>query len=383
MRFSRLASLSAAAIVACAVSARAADDGPPVGYHPDMTSDEAGLWMQADQAEKNIKTSPLLVQDPALNAYIRGTVCKLSGPHCAGLRFYIVEIPQANAYAMPNGAVVVWTGMLLRMQNEAQLALVLGHEMTHYFQRHSLKKFESARDTLNSLAFVGLAGVFAIPVELAVGGALVSYTRDQEREADAGGFDLATAAGYDPEQATKIWQYMAAEDKADPDKPGGGIFGHDHPSSDERLATLSKRADELRATRTDWITSAEAYRVAIAPFRSKWLVDEMGRGNARESVVLLQHLIEADPKSGVLDYYLGEAYRKRDKDGDTALAATAYQNAVVQADAPAAAWRGLGLMAMKGGDKTGARDDFANYLSKSPDADDRAMIQFYVSQLGT
>ena len=176
---------------------------------------------------------------------------------------------------------------------------------------------------------------------------------------------------------------MAAEDKADPDKPGGGIFGHDHPSSDERLATLSKRADELRASRTDWTTNTDGYRAATASFRTTWLVDEMERGNARESVVLLEHLIEGDPNSGVLEYYLGESYRKRNKDGDVALAATAYRSAVSFPDAPAAAWRGLGLMAMKGGDKAGARDDFTNYLAKSPGADDRAMIQYYVSQLGT
>ena len=231
------------------------------------------------------------MRDPALNDYVRSIVCKLAGARCAALRFYVVEVPQANAYALPNGAVVVWTGLLLRMQNEAQLAMVLGHEMTHYFLRHSLKRFESARDTLNSLAFVRLAGIFALPVELAAGGALMSYTRDQERDADAGGFDLATSVGYDPQQAANVWQYMAAEDKADPDKPGGGIFGRDHPSSDERLATLSKRADEIRATRATWSTNDDAYRSAIAPFRSKWLVDEMGRGNARESVVLLEHLM--------------------------------------------------------------------------------------------
>jgi hypothetical protein len=373
------AALLSALLAASCATAAGSDEVAPSSLRPNASSTEAGLWMQADEVEKNIERSPLLVKDARLNAYVRGVVCKLAGARCASLRVYIVRVPYFNAYTMPNGAVVVWTGLLLRVENEAQLAMILGHEMTHYFNQHSLKNFESRRDTSNALAFLGPA---ALPVLLVANGVLVSYSRDQEREADEGGFDLATAAGYDPTEAAAIWRYTSLEDRADPNRPGDGIFGSDHPTDEERLTTMTKRGEELAVNRAQWTTGADAYRAATAPFRKDWLDDEMARGTGYESVALLERLSRAEPNSGLIDYYLGEAYRHRGLDGDTARAAGVYTRAIAAPAAPAAAWRDLGLLAMKSGDKAGARQDFTNYLAHAPDADDRAMVEFYISEIG-
>ena len=378
----RLASLLLAAllVVTGGVDAFAADD-QGVG-RPEAASTEGGLWMQADELETNVQRSPLLVRDPALNAYVDGVVCKVAGARCSDLRVYIVKIPYFNAYTLPNGAVVIWTGALLRIENEAQLAMILGHEFTHYFDRHSLKNYETTRDTRNVLAFLGMGGLYALPILLIAGSALVSYSRDQEREADAGGFDLATQAGYDPTQAGAIWNYMDAEEKADPHRPGSGLFGSDHPTSAERLDTMSKRGTEIAATRPLWTDGTEAYRAAVAPFRQEWLEDELARGNAYQSVAMLERLSAAEPNSGLLKYYLGEAYRRRNLDGDKALATATLTQAVACADVPPVAWRELGLIAMKAGDKDAAKHDFDTYVAHAPQADDRAMVQFYLAQLG-
>jgi predicted Zn-dependent protease len=344
--------------------------------------------MQSDQAEHGIATSPLLVRDPALNAYVRGVVCKLAPGRCEGLRIYIVEIPLANAYTMPNGAIVVWTGLLLRMQNEAQLAFILGHEMTHFFRRHTLERFESALDTSDALAFFAVAagpftlGLGGLAAALVAGGAFLSYTRDQEREADAGGFDLATAAGYDPAESANVWRQISAEDTADPNRDTPGIFERDHPSDKERLAAQAQRAADAEPTRKDWVANADAYRAAVTPFLPVWLKDEISRGNAYQSVAVFEQLHAAMPNSGEVGYFLGEAYRKRDQAGDAARALDAYRDSTQRPDGPPEAWRALGLVAMKSGDAAAARTDFADYLAHAPQADDRAMIQFYVTQLG-
>src|SRR3954462_14406203 len=87
---------------------------------PEADSDEAGLFMQVAKAEDNIRNSAALVRDPSLNAYVRGVLCRVTS--CEALRLYIVESPGLNVFALPNGALVVWTGALLRTQDEAQLA---------------------------------------------------------------------------------------------------------------------------------------------------------------------------------------------------------------------------------------------------------------------
>jgi predicted Zn-dependent protease len=66
------------------------------------------------------------VRDPALNAYVRSVLCKVTDDYCRDVRVYIVDVPYFNASMAPNGAMMVWTGTLLRVRNEAQLALVLG-----------------------------------------------------------------------------------------------------------------------------------------------------------------------------------------------------------------------------------------------------------------
>jgi len=78
---------------------------------------------------------------------------------------------------------------------------------------------------------------------------------------------------------------------------------------------------------------------------------------------------------------LGEAYRRRNQPNDVAAAAAAYRGALGCADAPAESWRGLGLLAMKGGDNAGAKESFTQYRAKAPDASDKAMIDFYLTQL--
>src|SRR5215831_9630937 len=126
------------ALVACATVSLQPGERPTPG------SDEAGLWMQMDRAELTLRTSANLVYDPALNEYVRQIVCRLAGPHCDGLRVYIVRNPEFNASMAPNGMMLVWTGLLLRMENEAQLAFILGHELGHYLRRHALQQFRDA-----------------------------------------------------------------------------------------------------------------------------------------------------------------------------------------------------------------------------------------------
>ena len=70
-------------------------------YRPANDSDEAGLWMMSEKAEENFKTSPLLVHDPALNAYVMKIVCKLAKDHCANVHLYILDLPYFNAAMSP------------------------------------------------------------------------------------------------------------------------------------------------------------------------------------------------------------------------------------------------------------------------------------------
>lgn len=353
-----------------------------------LDSDEAGLRIMFEKAEKDVQRSPLLIKDPALNAYVRGVVCKIAGPRCNELRIYILDIPMFNASMAPNGMMHVWSGLLLRVRSEAELAFVLGHEYRHYSAKHSLAQYQSVRDTANVLSFFGLiaagvgVGFVGSLAQLAALGALFSYGRDQEREADQGGLDALAANGYDPRAGGSIWAALQEEHVANPDRESRSLFSATHPKVEERVATLTEAAAKLIAAGTPvGVAGEDSLRLALRPHRSAWLDGELARGEYDESLVLINRLLTVEPSSGELLFFQGEAYRRRDKDGDLQAARDSYQHAIGQATPFAAAFRGLGLVAMKQGDKAAARQAFTQYLAKVPQADDRAMVDFYLKSL--
>jgi hypothetical protein len=199
----RAAWLLAACLAAPGWAAEPVDAALP-GQRPPPGSDEDELWYAMERAERELQQHPLLVRDPALNAYVRDVACRVAADHCPDLRIYIVQQPWFNATMAPNGMMVVWTGALLRFQDEAELALVLGHEFAHFRQRHSLQQWRNAKNTsavvgsISLLAFGGGAGAAGYLANFLGLAGLSQFSRDAERESDRLGFAAATGQGYDP-----------------------------------------------------------------------------------------------------------------------------------------------------------------------------------------
>ena len=132
------------------LSIAAAEPAPIVdaGYKP-QNQDERGLWLQMEEEERTLKKSNFIIRDAALNAYVRDVFCRTVGnDRCGDVRIYIMRTPYFNASMAPNGMMQVWSGLMLRTQNEAQLAAILGHEYAHYQKRHSLQLFQDAANRL-------------------------------------------------------------------------------------------------------------------------------------------------------------------------------------------------------------------------------------------
>ena len=97
------------------------------GFRP-TDEDEKGIWQLMDRAEEEIAGSNLLVKDPELTSYLQGIIGSVGGPAAKDMRIYLARIPEFNAMMFPTGFAVVFSGLLLRMRNEAQLAGVIAHE---------------------------------------------------------------------------------------------------------------------------------------------------------------------------------------------------------------------------------------------------------------
>ena len=159
--------------------------------------------------------------------------------------FNLVQDQSVNAWCMPGGKIVVYEGLLPVTQDEASLAIVLGHEIAHAVAKHSAERLSKEYKNQYGAAILGTvtqaAGVSAgtqqlIDLVQSVGGSLLTsgFSRKQESEADHMGLIFAAMAGYDPNVATTFWQRMAAQGSG-----GGGLFS-DHPSDATRIKDIQK-----------------------------------------------------------------------------------------------------------------------------------------------
>ena len=190
-----------------------------------------------------------LVEDPFSTSYFNRLGQKLVaqlGPQPFKYRFFIIDDPTMNAFAVPGGYVFINTGMIRLMEREGELAAVLAHEISHVYARHMAKQMEKAKvanaaSLIGALASVFLGGALAQPLlvgAMAAGeSAMLRYSRDFEREADALGFRWLTKAGYNPRDMMSIFRKMARQRWFE----GGAVpvYLSTHPDVDSRIVEIS------------------------------------------------------------------------------------------------------------------------------------------------
>ena len=359
------------------------------GYKP-TERDEIGLWHEMERVEEEVAGSNLLITDPSITGYLQNIIGTVGGPAAKDFRIYLARIADFNAMMFPTGFAVVFSGLLLRMRNEAQLAGVIAHESGHFLRRHMIRSWRDQKRKTDlfaigaMLAGVGGAGAgvyLGDYVQLAQLGTLLSlfqYSREMEAEADAMGAKLIAEAGYSPMEMSTIWQQLIGEENASARYRGkrrhkGGIFDT-HPSSDARMADLKADAIELTVPGKVYDNRRERYLTTIGPIRQMLLDDQVKLNDPGASQYLIETLAQ-DGWNGLLRFYEGEVWRLRNRPGDEQRAAQSYAAAVAYPDAPAEAWRSHGIELMKQGRSGEARTAFRRYLTMKPDAPDAAWVR--------
>ncbi len=344
---------------------------------PDLSTEEGGLWGLMDREETRLRRSPFTIRDPALRDYVQDIACRLGGDHCPDIRVHLVKTPYFNASMAPNGMMQVWTGLLLRMENEAQLAAVLGHEIGHYLSRHSLERLRDAKSKSAFAQILGLFGPIGALGQLGVLASMLAYSRDQEREADRIGIELMGKAGFDTREAAKVWQNMVVELKAKSAGEGAGsVLFATHPALEERLVTLRQLAQDAPGA----VQGDAAWQQHMKPYERDWLSEEVKRGRLDESIALLTRMLASRPAHADYLAARADAYRLRSSEADLDLALADYEAALrAQADF-ADAYRGLGAIYRRRQDSAHARDSYRRYLKLAPRAPDAALVKNYLEE---
>jgi len=399
----------------------------PMGYQGQpfrAEADERQLWAKADKEAEELAKLSKLYDDPLLEEYLATVADRLipdevkaaGGP---GFRFAVFKDPNLNAFAMPNGRVFIHTGLLARLENEAQLATILAHELTHVTHRHSLKSF---RDERNKRLFFGVAGIAAsigvavaagdqarrghpvsaevlrqtgnvllgLGLTLAYAASVTGYNRDLEREADEEGMARLVKAGYDPREAPKVFELLR-KDYGDRGPIETFFFGS-HP----RLAERIENTTHLLRTRYTAEAAATNRIVDTAEFppRMRTVVREnaildLRAGRFNLARAQLDRVLTLTPRDPTAQLYYGDLYRLQsqrakepaDKQRLARFAIERYEQSAALDPTFPDPFRQLGLLYYQQGDRAQAREAFEKYLTLKPNAHDARRIKEYLLEL--
>jgi len=255
-------------------------DADQLGFQVARVSDEEEMEIGAELR----KTTRLWHEDAQASQYVTG-VGETLLPYVRrkGIRyqFHVIESPHVNAFALPGGEVYVLRGMLNFLQSEAELATVLGHEISHVDLKHCIERYQYRV----AMKQVG-AGDIGSLVDMARGFVAIGYTQFEELEADEQGERLSIEAGYDPDAGPAVFarlQQRVKENKRLPAQtPAGEVtqavgeavlsYFQTHPPSAKRerqLADLEARKRRTLSGRVFYV-GAENYRRKIPRTREEF-----------------------------------------------------------------------------------------------------------------
>ena len=232
------------AFVSCAVN-------PVTGKRELMLLSEADEIKLGQQSDPEIIKMYGLYDNPALSQYITklGTrMAKISHRPNLQYQFRLLDTPVINAFAVPGGYVYITRGILAYLNNEAELAGVMGHEIGHIAARHSAKQYSKAQlaqvglglGTILSRDFARFAGIAQTGMALL----FLKFSRDAERQADQLGVEYSTKVGYDAREMANFFETL---ERMQPSE-GGGLPGwlSTHPNPADRVVAVRKLAAEWR-----------------------------------------------------------------------------------------------------------------------------------------
>lgn len=364
---------------------------PPISADEALLAgdDEKMLWCRAKEEQKVLDNSGWLYRNPELEAYLNTVAAKLkTHTDSPGISFdiKIINDPNLNAFAFPNGVIYVHTGVLARMDNEAQLAALLAHEMSHCTLRHSLRVLKSLKGQAGYMSAVQQSvGKIAMAQDLArilgVNGsraAVTGYTRELEAEADRAGLDLMVKAGYDPNQALNLFEHLRQEIESEGIKEP--FFFGTHPSVQQRIENAGRW---LAAECSD----KDAGLINSEIFRSK--LDKLVLDNARLDLRIgrfdiaqrgVEKYLDRNPEDAGAYYLLGEIFRQHGRLDDMKNAIKQYEKAIALDPSFPAPHKAMGLMHYKGGEQRLAQKFFETCLLLAPEAPDKDYIQGYLQK---
>ncbi len=257
-----------------------------------LVSEDTEIQIDRQYSPIQISSDFGAVQDSQLNSYVSQVGNKMAAKsHRSHMpySFRVVNATYVNAYAFPGGTIAATRGIMLSMENEAELAALLGHELGHVNARHSAEQMSkgmltqavvggvSALAGTQSAALGDLAGQLG---QISAGALLASYSRDNEREADALGMEYMVDAGYGSQGFVGLMEMLNSMSKHK--STSVDLLFATHPMSQERYDTAVQMANTQYQSALKGPLYRERYMDHTAPLRAqKKAIMEIEKGQGQ------------------------------------------------------------------------------------------------------
>ena len=284
------------------------------------------LLEDANQLDKRFEEKGLLYNDVEAESYLKEIGDRLLAgsrpPERVTYRFRILRDPMVNAFALPNGSIYVNTGLVAALENEAELASVVGHEITHVTDRHPYELNRNIRKKVVTMEVIGavggaagnvgsLGGLFAASMvaaaevsQVIIISTVYGYSRDLERDADTSGYRRLTQANYDGASMKRSLQILDEKLEFEPAQP----FWHTHPKLEERIATATELAKGGSPQQPRAATEDDYLEHMAAVIRYNTTLDLDSR-RARTAIARMERLVKWRPNDAANRTLLADAYR--------------------------------------------------------------------------
>jgi predicted Zn-dependent protease len=362
----------------CLVAGCATSRPVPICQTLTASEEEQMLWRRAQEEQDTIDGSGLLFQDIEIENYLNQIAKKLQinsiSPDIS-FQIKVIKDPKLNAFALPNGAIYIHTGILARMGNEAQLAALLAHEMTHCTHRHSLKTLRKikGRTQAKSAAVRELAQLLGLTGSIA---SINGYTRELETEADRVGLDLTVKANYDPREVIKLFEHLKQEIEIEGDEEP--YFLGTHPRAQQRIENVNRWLAENDRGKITGSKNTLNFQTRMSRLMLENARLDLRQGKFFIAQSTVKKYLTVNPDDAQAYFLLGEIFRQRGWKNDAVAAKNNYEKSISLNPSFAESHKAMGLIHYKDGEKHRAKKYFESCLLLSPNTADKAYIQGYL-----
>lgn len=283
------------------------------------------LLAEANELDRQFEKKGLIYHDASAETFLAGIGNRLlageTPPDLVSYKFCILRDPMVNAFALPNGSIYINTGLIAALQDEAELAAVMSHEITHVLNRHTYILNRDVRRKAVTMDVISVAAAAAsyFPGGVVYGYSLwfgadfsqalmiatvYGYSRELEAEGDAAGYARLIHAGYDGVAMVQAFQALDERIEFEPVEP----FWRTHPKLQQRIATATKLSEAGNALHRRVTTTNEYFNHLAAVVRYNIGLDLDSR-RARTAVDRADRLLKWNPQNAIDRTLLADAYR--------------------------------------------------------------------------